>query len=89
MKSDHTSNDLVGLTSISRSSFVHNDFIINNDDYDNDLVGSGIPHTVSINMSQANLSKDPYSKFKFPRTDPPLSEAGKMEISKISGLEYI
>ena len=89
MKSDSTDNNLVDLTSISHDNLVHNDGIINNDDYDNSFVGSGIPRAVSINISQASLSKDPYAKFKFPRTDPDLSEAGKMEISSISSLEYI
>ena len=89
MNSDSTDNNLVNLTSISHDDLVHNDGIINNDDYDNSFVVSGIPRAVSINISQASLGKDPYAKFKFPRTDPDSSEAGKMEISSISSLEYI
>merc|ERR1712082_317576 len=33
--------------------------------------------------------KGPYDQFKFPRTDPPLTEAGKLKIPKIESLEYI
>ena len=55
LKSVQAYDDLVNPTPISRSSFVHNDFIINNDNYDNDVL-------VFVNISQTNLSKDPYSK---------------------------
>ena len=87
LKSVHAKNDLITQTSISRNNLEHNNLIINND---NDiLVDSGIPRIFNVNISQVGLNKDPYSKYKFPREDPPLSEAGKMQISNISSLEYL
>ena len=33
--------------------------------------------------------KGPYDQFKFPSSDPPLTKAGKMEITKLESLEYL
>ena len=33
--------------------------------------------------------KDPYAQFRFPKLDPPLTKAGKLEISKLESLEYL
>ena len=33
--------------------------------------------------------KDPYAQFRFPKLDPPLTKAGKLEISKLDSLEYL
>ena len=88
MISDNTDN-------ISHDNIVHNivhndNSIINNDyDYDGNFVVSGIPRELTINISQTSLSKDPYAKFKFPKSDPELNEAGKLEVSTLSSLEYL
>ena len=63
-----------------------NDNINNND---NDYVHSGIPHSVNIDVSQSALNKDPYAKFKFPKNDPELCEAAKIEVSEFDSLEYL
>ena len=88
MISDNTDN-------ISHDNIVHNidhndDSIINNDyNYDSNFVVSGIPRELTINISQTSLNKDPYAKFKFPKSDPELNEAGKLEVSTLSSLEYL
>ena len=88
MISDNTDN-------ISHDNIVHNidhndDSTINNDyNYDSDFVVSGIPRELTINISQTSLNKDPYAKFKFPKSDPELNEAGKLEVSTLSSLEYL
>ena len=63
--------------------------INNNIDNDDNCVKSGIPQIVNIDISQTTLSKDPYAKFKFPRVDPELCEAGKIEVSTLDSLGYL
>ena len=41
---------------------------------------SGIPYTISINLTQPQ-SKDPYAIYRFPKHDPEPSPASKVEIS--------
>ena len=58
------------------------------------LVGSGqitriIPENVCVNATVLDKKQGPYEKFKYPRIDPPLSEAGKLEIPNIDSLEYV
>ena len=48
-----------------------------------------VPKQICINATNLERKKGPYDQFKFPRTDPPLTEAGKLEIPKIESLEYI
>ena len=69
----------------------NNKGIINNNIYndDDDCVNSGIPHSVNIDVSQTTLSKDPYAKFKFPKVDPELCEAAKIEVSTLDSLGYL
>ena len=68
----------------------NNEGIINNDiNYDVSCVESGIPRVVTIDISQTNLSKDPYAKFRFPKVDPELCEAGKIEVSTLDSLGYL
>ena len=53
-----------------------------------DLIKQKIP--ISINVNTINLGqKDPYAQFRFPKLDPPLTKAGKLEISKLDSLEYL
>ena len=87
LESVHANNDLITPTSISHSNLLHNNLIINNEN--EILVDSGIPRIFNVNISQVGLNKGPYDKYKFPREDPPLSEAGMMHISKIESLEYL
>ena len=60
----------------------------------NAKVGSGqntriIPENVCVNATVLDKKQGPYEKFKYPRIDPPLSEAGKLEIPNIDSLEYV
>ena len=59
--------------------------------YINAEVGSRqiIPDTISINATTFEKKQGPYEKFRFPKIDPPLSEAGKLEIPKIQSLQYV
>ena len=53
-----------------------------------DLIKQKIP--ISINVNTINCGqKDPYAQFRFPKLDPPLTKAGKLEISKLESLEYL
>jgi len=53
-----------------------------------DLIKQTIP--IQINVNTINLGqKDPYAQFRFPKLDPPLTKAGKLEISKLDSLEYL
>merc|ERR1712208_251398 len=53
-----------------------------------DLIKHKIP--IQINVNTINLGqKDPYAQFRFPKLDPPLTKAGKLEISKLESLEYL
>merc|ERR1711888_139854 len=53
-----------------------------------DLDKQSIP--IQINVNTINLGqKDPYAQFRFPKLDPPLTKAGKLEISKLVSLEYL
>ena len=49
------------------------------------------PIPLQINVSTINMGtkQDPYSMFRFPKIDPPLTKAGQMEVSKLDSLEYI
>ena len=49
------------------------------------------PIPIQIYVSTINLGtkKDPYSQFRFPKIDPPLTKAGQIEISKLDSLEYL
>ena len=61
--------------------------IINNGT--NNITSSGIPHTFFANTSLIKSTGSQYDKFKFPSKDRPLTEAGKLEISKLESLEYV
>merc|ERR1712215_335780 len=53
-----------------------------------DLIKQTIPIQLSVNT--INLGqKDPYAQFRFPKLDPPLTKAGKLEIPKLESLEYL
>ena len=49
------------------------------------------PIPIQIYVSTINLGtkKDPYSMFRFPKIDPPLTKAGQLEVSKLDSLEYL
>merc|ERR1712208_165646 len=45
---------------------------------------------IQINVNTIDLGqKDPYSQFRFPKIDPPLTKAGQLEVSKLDSLEYL
>merc|ERR1712208_276716 len=49
-----------------------------------------IKQTIPINVNTIDLGqKDPYSQFRFPKIDPPLTKAGQLEVSKLDSLEYL
>ena len=53
------------------------------------IITQTVPNQICINATNLERKKGPYDQFKFPRSDPPLTEAGKLEIPKIESLEYI
>ena len=85
-------SDFVALTSVCQPPLIHSnltfDKIVINDEKHN-MVSSGIPNSFYVNTSLVKSPGGPYDKFKFPSKDGPLTEAGKLEISKIESLEYI
>ena len=48
-----------------------------------------IPIQISVNTINLGQKKGPYDQFKFPKSDPPLTKAGKLEIPKLESLEYL
>ena len=58
---------------------------------DNNNFDSIKPIPIQIYVSTINLGTktDPYSMFRFPKLDPPLTKAGQLEVSKLDSLEYI
>ena len=58
---------------------------------DNNNFDSIKPIPIQIYVSTINLGtkKDPYSQFRFPKIDPPLTKAGQLEVSKLDSLEYL
>merc|ERR1712055_442842 len=54
-----------------------------------EVIKQTIPLQISINTINLGQKKGPYDQFKFPRSDPPLTKAGKLEIPKLESLEYL
>ena len=54
-----------------------------------EVIKQTIPLQISINTVNLGQNKGPYDQFKFPRTDPPLTKAGSLEIPKLESLEYL
>merc|ERR1712208_48617 len=48
-----------------------------------------IPIQIYVNTINLGTKKDPYSQFRFPKIDPPLTKAGQLEVSKLDSLEYL
>ena len=48
-----------------------------------------IPIQINVNTINLGQKKGPYDQFKFPKSDPPLTKAGKLEIPKLESLEYL
>ena len=54
-----------------------------------EVIKQTVPNQISINSTNLGQKKGPYDQFKFPSSDPPLTKAGKMEITKLESLEYL
>ena len=54
-----------------------------------EVIKQTVPNQICINATNLGQKKGPYDQFKFPRSDPPLTKAGNLEIPKLESLEYI
>merc|ERR1712055_379806 len=54
-----------------------------------ELIKQSIPIQISVNTINLGQKKGPYDQFKFPKSDPPLTKAGNLEIPKLESLEYV
>ena len=48
-----------------------------------------IPLQIYVSTINMGTKKDPYSMFRFPKIDPPLSKAGQVDVSQLDSLEYL
>ena len=48
-----------------------------------------IPLQIYVSTINLGTKKDPYSMFRFPKIDPPLTKAGQLEVSTLDSLEYL